>query len=256
MIEKCMTCKGKKEINGKPCPDCNGKGKIEIKTQLEKFIGTYRVKACYDLRTKDFIRLENGNLDKSFNDFYIQCANNVEIRDASNNELMVYVPTLKRGRNIVNKIYEVYGKDLISKIEETDAEVIFNFKTKDMDKIAKIVKPATSGAKIKPFSIKNLPRGSYTIPVKDMDDYNDLIAFIPKKKMMIKDREIIMPDGLIIKNMITGFDKIIQKSKGKDYNINAERKLCGLKGIEFINSLGEDMWNKFLDYLKTYVKQF
>ena len=38
---------------------------------LEKFIGTYRVMAEYDLQTNDFPRDEEGNIDKSFEDLYM-----------------------------------------------------------------------------------------------------------------------------------------------------------------------------------------
>ena len=41
---------------------------------LEKFIGTYRVMAEYDLQTNDFPRDEEGNIDKSFEDLYIPCS--------------------------------------------------------------------------------------------------------------------------------------------------------------------------------------
>ena len=42
---------------------------------LRKYVGKYRVKSDYDLETNDFPRLENGNLDPSFDDLYIDCAN-------------------------------------------------------------------------------------------------------------------------------------------------------------------------------------
>ena len=72
---------------------------------LRRYVGTYRVKAHYDLDTNDYPRDEDGNLDQSFGDFYIECQYNTEIKHGYGAELSAYIPTLKRGKNALRKIY-------------------------------------------------------------------------------------------------------------------------------------------------------
>ena len=73
---------------------------------LRKYVDIYRVKAEYDLDTKDYPRLDNGSIDPSFDDLYIDCKNNIKIKHGSGNVLSCYIPTKQRGVNILRKIYE------------------------------------------------------------------------------------------------------------------------------------------------------
>ena len=87
---------------------------------LKRYVGTYRVKAEYDLSTNDFPRLENGNLDPSFDDLYIDCKNNIKIKHGTRNILSCYIPSKSRGVNILRKIHEDYiSEDLPKEISQT-----------------------------------------------------------------------------------------------------------------------------------------
>ena len=150
-----------------------------------KYVGVYRVKAEYDVDTKDFPRTEDGTLDPDFDDLYIDCANNIKIKHGVGNVLSCYVPTKARGMNILKKIYqeqvsqtlpeektsdekrylenmcrELVEKEVLVSAEVLDFEVYFEFKTDIMDYIAKLVGAKTNGSKISPFSSKNLPSDS------------------------------------------------------------------------------------------------
>ena len=240
---------------------------------LRKYVGKYRVKSDYDLETNDFPRLENGNLDPSFDDLYIDCANKIKIRHGVGNVLSCYIPSKSRGMNVLRHIYkdkisetlpskdntylEILCKELVDKevlvsAEVLDFEAYFEFKADMIDYIAEIVGARTYGAGINPMSSKNLPKTIYKIPEKDMKLYQESIKGFPTKTVEIKGKERTMPDGLLIKAANKDFDKIIIKSKSKGFDLNKDKKTKGLNGKEYIHSLGNDMWIKYCDFLKTF----
>lgn len=57
---------------------------------FKKYKGQFRVKANYDLSTNDFPRDELGNIDSSFDDFYIPCASGGKIRHYGQNVLFYF----------------------------------------------------------------------------------------------------------------------------------------------------------------------
>lgn len=207
---------------------------------LTKYVGTYRVKAMYDLSTNDFPRDEYGNIDPSFEDLYIPCRNKCMIKHAFKDNLSVYIPSIKRGHNLIKEITDKYGNDIIYDIDETDAEIIFLFKAVDVDKIADVLIATTSGNSISPFSKKNLPKAKYEMPEKDMDRYKEIVKDIPFEKI------------IKISNIYNAFDKEIQNKMGKTYDISFKRKLSALKNKEFIHSIG--MWDEFIEFLEKEIK--
>jgi hypothetical protein len=242
---------------------------------LKKYVGTYRVKADYDLETKDFPRLEDGSLDPSFDDLYIQCKNDVKIRHALSNMLWCHIPSKPRGLNVLRKIYEdkvskklpnekgKYFESLCSKLVEEgvligaevlDYEVYFIFKTDMVDYIANLVGASSYGASIQPFSTKNLPREPYKIPDKDLKLYKNAIKNLPVRTVEINGKAREMVDGFLIKELNKEFDEIIIKSQPKKFDIAQDRKKKGLKGKEYIHSFGDDMWNKYCEFLESSVK--
>lgn len=239
-----------------------------------KFVGQYRVKAEYDLSTNDFPRLDNGNLDPSFDDLYIECANKIKIKHGGGNVLSCYIPSKPRGMNILRSIYQDkvgsklpsdqgrYLENLCSKLVENevlisaevlDYEVIFEFKSDMIDYIAKLVKARTSGASISPFSLKNLPKAPYKIPGKDMELYKDATSSLPTKTIVLQGQERTMVDGMIVKQLNSQFDEIIIKSQSKDFDINKDRKIKCLKGKEYIHSMG--MWDEYCEFLRNASKE-
>lgn len=233
-----------------------------------KYVGTYRVKAEYDLVTKDFPRLEDGTLDPDFDDLYIDCANKTQIKHSGGNILSCYIPNKTRGMNILRKIYQekisktlpkdnVYltnlcsalvEKEILVSAEVLDIEVFFEFKADQIEYIAKLVKAKTSGAKISPFSPKNLPREPYKIPNKDMELYKEAIQNIPTKTVDMGRGPIVMPDGFIIKRLNKQFDEIIAATQKSGFDVDKDRRAKGLKPKEYIHQM--DLWQQYCDFLK------
>ena len=238
-----------------------------------KYVGTYRVKAEYDLVTKDFPRLEDGTLDPDFDDLYIDCANKIQIKHSGGNILSCYIPNKTRGMNILRKIYkekisktlpkdnvylnnlcsELVEKEILVSAEVLDIEVFFEFKADQIDYIAKLVKAKTNGAKISPFSTKNLPREPYKIPDKDMKLYKESIKDFPTVTRDMGKGPIEVPDGLLIKRLNKQFDEIIAATQKSGFDVNKDRRTKGLKPKEYIHQMG--MWQQYCDYLKTFKKE-
>lgn len=167
------------------------------------------------------------------------------------NILIAIIKTVQRGHNIIKQLYEDrYGENtsngisyediyvqlieegIIIKIEETDKEMLIYFNDNFMSKFAEILKPVISGAGISIFSTKNLPKQKYTIPEDDKIDYNKIISKLDNK--------------LIIRKYNNKF------LEGLNINYKTDMKLVGLKGKEYIHSIGK--WSEYLDYLKRKIK--
>lgn len=162
---------------------------------LDRYIGKYRVKAHYDEDTKDFPRDHLGNIDPSFDDFYIDCKNNIEIRHSDRDVLACYIPSLSRGKRILKAIISEENikvdklPDSIEKIANrvkklqnypvidiTDGEVYIYFKADKLDFMAKLVGARTFGANIRPLSTRNLPKELYKIPAPALSQYKSAVA--------------------------------------------------------------------------------
>ena len=225
---------------------------------LMKYKGQYRLKPNLDLELNDFPRDENGSIDSSYDDIYIKCAFGSQIYHYGRSTLVCYIPSLGRGHNILisiakelklideedksrdyKKLYEMLNNNkTVFDISETDEEIEFKFHTKNMELIAKYLKPLTAGADISPFSSKNLPRASYCIPTDDLRDYLEITKDIPQT------------DKLLISHITKAFmNNILSKDKlYKSINIQTDmRKKC-LKSREYIHSVG--YWNKYIEYLR------
>lgn len=225
---------------------------------LRKYVGKYRVIAEYDRNTLDFPRTYDGEIDPTFNDIYIKCANNIRITHAQGSELFVIIPSKQRGCTILKDIWadkvekrlpaepksddkkyltnlckEIDKTDVIYGAEVLDQEVVFFFKDKDMDYITKYLKPRTSGASISPFSKKNLPKSDYKIPKKDEDAYKKIMESFPKREM----GERTVPNGMLITKINK---KIIKKHKITEKP--------NMKAKQTIHSNG--LWGEYLDELR------
>ncbi len=229
--------------------------------------GVYRIKADIDQATNDFPRDEQGNIDSSFDDFYIPCAKNGKIRHYGQKVLLYYCPTIGKFRNILKKIYEdkigdlnkhttikfskdkeitsydyesiykeLLDKQILTYICEYESEGEFRFKTDMMDYIASLVEARTSGSNISPFSTKNLPSAKYDIPTEDLIKYKEIIKVLDKSEV------------IHLSHWAKQFDSVIKAKKGNTYDINAERKLSCLSGKEYIYSVG--LFDDYLQFLK------
>lgn len=150
--------------------------------------------------------------------------------------LQVYIPSLGRGHNILKSINEI-DQSIIFDIEETDSEVLFKFKYVDSDKIIPLLKPKTSGASISPFSSKNLPLNKdFNIPDGELSLYKEIVVKIPQERI------------LTLTHRTNSFIKSLATKRNPIENIKADMKLKGLKGKEYIFSIGQ--WSNYIKYLK------
>lgn len=150
--------------------------------------------------------------------------------------MLAYIPSIGRGRNIIQKIQET-NPSIIYNIEETDEEILFEFKYVNSDKIIPLLKPRTNGANISPFSSKNLPRNNeYRIPDDELDKYKEIIQNVPQNKL------------LSINVIQNSFIKSLASKKHPLSELKADMRLKGLRGKEYIHSIGK--WDKYIKYLK------
>ena len=206
---------------------------INIAYLYDKFKGIYRLKVPIDSHTNDYCRKLNGTYEDV--DMYIDCQFGNKVFHFGGNILQAYIPSLQRGHNILKKLEEI-DKFLIFDIEETDSEVLFKFKYVNSDIIIPLLKPRTSGAGISPYSVKNLPKSSYTIPDEDLVLYKNTVAKIPPEHI------------LTITHGTNNFIKSLATKKNPMENIKADmRKKC-LKGKEYIHSIGK--WQEYIQYLR------
>ena len=225
-----------------------------------KYKGHYRLKPNLDIYTNDFPRTDDGSIDPSYDDIYIKCANGSQIYHYGHSTLVAYIPSLGRGHNTLISIakelklisedtksrdygtlYSLLEKDnTVFDIMENDLEIEFKFHSKDIELIAKYLKPQTSGADISPFSTRNLPKSSYTIPNEEIEEYKKIINSVSKD------------DKLLISHITNEFlNNILAKDKlYKTLNISmkSDMRKKMLKGKEYIHSMG--YWDKYLQYLK------
>ena len=206
---------------------------INIAYLYDKFKGIYRLKVPIDSNTNDYCRKLNGTYEDV--DMYIDCQFGNKVFHFGGNILQAYIPSLQRGHNILKKLEEI-DKFLIFGIEETDSEVLFKFKYVNSDIIIPLLKPKISGANVSPFSVKNLPKSSYTIPDEDLVLYKNTVAKIPPERI------------LTITHSTNNFIKSLATKKNPMENIKADmRKKC-LKGKEYIHSIGK--WQEYIQYLR------
>ena len=206
---------------------------INIAYLYDKFKGIYRLKVPIDSNTNDYCRKLNGTYEDV--DMYIDCQFGNKVFHFGGNILQAYIPSLQRGHNILKKLEEI-DKFLIFDIEETDSEVLFKFKYVNSDIIIPLLKPRTSGACSSPYSVKNLPKSSYTIPNEDLVLYKNTVAKIPPERI------------LTITHSTNNFIKSLATKKNPMENIKSDmRKKC-LKGKEYIHSIGK--WQEYIQYLR------
>lgn len=207
---------------------------MKISYLINKFKGIYRLKVPYNLQTNDFNRKLNGTFEDI--DVYVDCLHGNKIFYYGNSILQAYVPSLIRGHNIVKTIQQI-DSSVIFDIEETDEEVLFKFKYVNSDKIIPLLKPKISGSNISPFSSKNLPKNKdFKIPSEELSLYKEIVSKISPERI------------LTLTHSTNNFIKSLATRKNPIEKIKADMKLKGLKGKEYIYSIGK--WNEYIKYLK------
>jgi len=197
---------------------------------LLKYKGTYRLKAPIDLRKNEFLRDEKGNYYD--HDIYIDCKGGNQIYHYGGKELIALVNSTIRGKNIIKKLKEDGMEDVILKVWETDAETLIFFHVKDIELFAKLLGARTSGAKISPFSVKNLPKpdkpkyNKYEIPVEHKEQYDKMLELI---KQYIKKSGLAI--GKAYERFYADFSKVVKMDlvkESKDKNYKVLHMICRL----------------------------
>lgn len=221
---------------------------------LMKYKGTYRLKPELDKELHDFPRDHNGEIDESYDDIYIDCQNGNRIYyygrcpNISGVLLWAYIPSVIRGKNILKRM------DALSipyfHYFETDEEISFKFKPKDIDDVASLLHARTYGANISPFSPRNLPKPEISIDESDLALYKEITASLDKS------------DYLVVKRFTDDFcSKILSKTmrkKDRSYSFSKDiRQNKMSRSVKtYIWKMG--FWKEYIDYLhkklKTYLK--
>ena len=162
--------------------------------------------------------------------------------------LEAYIPSISRGRNIIKEVKEK-GIEYSNYIE-TDKEVIFRFKAKDIDEIAKLLKAKVSGANISPFSSKNLPQDKnlVSIPTDKMQEYKDIIGKVNEGNLLIIHR--ITNDFLA--NIL---EKRFRKTD-KTFSYKTDIKQLKLSRLVKEYIYYKDMWQEYVAYLDKEINKF
>ena len=202
---------------------------------IDKYKGKYRIRCPYDLSTNQFPRKLNGTFEDI--DLFIDCQYGNKIFYYGRNILQAYIPSIIRGHNIIKYINDNFGQDAIFDIEETSQEVLFKFNKKHDEKIIPLLKPRTSGASRSPYSSKNLPKNKdYKIPDEEFDTYKNIVAKIPRERI------------LDLSHITNSFIKSLATKKNSIEKIKADMAIKGLKGKEYIHSIG--LWDKYIKFLE------
>lgn len=210
-----------------------------------RYKGKYRVKAHYDLQTKDFIRDDEGNLDPDFGDFYLSGRGGIEVKHGTGSELACYIPKLQLGNNILKAYYdsvignrgdksvdkivsELKNSGYVNDVDILSTEIFFTFDADHLDTLAPIIKLKTSGARISPFSTRNLPKAPYTIPKEDMDKYK-------KAKGELTGLEIARLN-----------EQFIAENFDSDFKTNLRKEM--LKPVQYFHKY--KMWDRYCEFIE------
>lgn len=222
---------------------------------LVKYKGKYRILPELDYETNDFPRDSNGNIAESYDDIYIACryGNKIYTYGHMNGNsktmwLVAYIPSIGRGRNIKKEL----DNQCFEYIDyyESDEEVEFKFKSKDIDTIAALLKAKTSGANISPFSPRNLPtdKNLVQISTEEIQRYKDISSKVKKD------------DLLLIHKLTSQFLSIVltRKYRKIDSSFNYKKEIKKLKLSRLVKEYiyYKDMWNEYLNYLDKEIDKF
>ena len=205
-----------------------------MSSYLSKYVSQYRIVAEIDQNTNDFCRDMRGNLCND-DDVYIKCKKGIKIFHFGRGVLQVYIPSLKRGNNILKAIEEDGNKELVTNIERTDSEVLFKIKDKHLSNIIQHLNPVVTGANISPFSTKNLPKKRSILTEEELEEYKKIVE------------PIIKTNPLIIRTTNTEFSKKIGKRlKMNEGQIiaDAKKEMVSLRDYFYLKGFKEEYLNQ------------
>lgn len=219
---------------------------------LMKYKGTYRILPILDEVYHDLPRDNMGNINHEEVELYIACQYGNKITeygkdDSNRTVLRAYIPSIGRGRNI-KKALDAKGIPYTNYLE-TDEEVEFRFKAKDIASIAELMKVKTAGADISPFSTKNLPKADIEIPTVEIERYKAVVANVQRGDLLIIHR--------ITQDFLSSFlEKKYKKLEGKKFDVDTDMKKMKMSRMAKEYIYTKDMWNEYLDFLQKKITKF
>lgn len=216
---------------------------------VRNYKSVYRILPVINNATNDFCRDCNGKIDED--NVYIPCYYNSRIWHYGRSKLIAYIPSVQRGHNVI-KALKKNGVNVFD-CDESDEEVVFKFNASDMDQVASLMKPKTSGAKTSPFSSKNLPKAQVDIPENELARYKNLVSKLGTSGMsVIRTANKNFLDEVLAK-------KLRQKYAKKPFDYKSDmRAMClsrDTKAYIYVRGLWED-YLKFLDIaIDTYLNK-
>lgn len=219
---------------------------------LMKYKGTYRVLPVLDEVYHDLPRDNSGNINHEEVELYIACQYGNKIteygKDGSNRMVLrAYIPSIGRGRNI-RKALDSHNIPYTNYLE-TDEEVEFRFKAKDIEPIAELLKVKTGGANVSPFSTKNLPKADVEIPTAEIERYKAVVAEVQRDDLLVIHR--------ITTDFLSNFlEKKYRKIEGNKFNINTDMKKMKMSRMAKEYIYTKNMWNEYLDFLHKNIEKF
>lgn len=208
---------------------------------LEKYTGKYRVLPYYDTSLSDFPRDNTGAIDSSFDDLYIPCKKGVikhTYDDFDKLALCIYDKRSKVAKSIFDDICKKYPNIDISLVMDGNDNYIY-FYDKDLNKVATIVRPKTSGAKIKWDDKRNLPKIEYNIPEEDTSKLSKITSKLSKTGKMH-----------FMKKCNSEF---LESITNDNFDAKLEMKKSRLATKEYIHSLG--LWDKYIKFISKKSKE-
>lgn len=207
---------------------------------VTKYKGRYRVLPDLDYGTNSFPIDCDGIRDEDC--VYISCNNDNKIMYWGNGILIGYVPSIGRGRNIKKAMKK--EKIEFFDYDESDEEITFRFKAKDIEPVAELMKAKTYGAGISPFSNRNLPKNKdVKIPDEEMAKYKSISGKVDKSDML----KFKSWNSDFLTNVLQKKIRKDTKNKAYDYKEDMKKMKLGRQVKEFIYV--KNMWQEYLDYL-------
>lgn len=200
----------------------------------------YRILPVIDQSTNDFCRDYTGKIDE--NNVYITCYNDVKVWHYGGSKLLAYVPSLQRGHNLI-KAVKALGVDVFD-CDETDEEVTFKFNASNIDSVISVLKPKTSGAKISPFSSKNLPKAQVDIPENELSRYKNLISKLGTSGMTV----IRTANKNFLNDVLA--KKLRKKGKRKRFDYASDMKAMCLSRDTKAYVYAKGLWEDYLKFLE------
>lgn len=122
---------------------------------MNNYISRYRICNEFDKR----------NLEPIKDDTYIVCSKEGQIYRIDNEILAYYRPSRGNSEQFCKKLIDLGVKDV--KNYSTDGDILIRFNEDDLDIVANEVGASTTGADIKPWSVKNLRKLKWFKDQKD-----------------------------------------------------------------------------------------